>query len=191
MTKQTELTDFNFFTGEFNGKDVVHYKKLYKDIKHLYKNTSNISDDTCMYEVSSLNANKDYSLLWGITTLNPVLVNKEYNMTRGHFHVDRNEPEIYIGISGSGLLMLMNEVGQMSFEKVTKGSFHYIKGTLAHRLINTGKSKLKVAASWRTNAGHDYKSIENKNFSIRLFDDNGKVQYIDDKTGEKLEHWND
>ena len=70
--------------------------------------------------------------------MEPVTIHGECNMTRGHFHMDWDCAEFYFGISGTGLLLLMDEDGKAWAERVAPGSLHHIDGHLAHRLINTG-----------------------------------------------------
>lgn len=114
-------------------------------------------------------------LLWGLTILEPLCVSGECNMTRGHFHQDRNCAEYYFGLGGNGLLLLMDEEGTCHAEKVFKGSLHHISGKLAHRLINTGDEQLKVGACWSPAAGHDYEAIEKREFSYRVFKEDNEI----------------
>lgn len=160
----------DFFSGVITGENVKYYQKKYIDLKHIYKDEDkNILDDKIMYEVFTIEHDKDASLLWGLTILQPQTVKKEYNMTRGHFHIDRTQPEIYFGLSGEGLLLMMAENGECFAEKIFKNSIHYIDGRYAHRLINTSNDILKVGACWNKLAGHDYESIERKSGFERVF----------------------
>ncbi|MCB6313949.1 cupin domain-containing protein, partial [Gordonibacter pamelaeae] len=84
--------------------------------------------------------------------LYPVLVNGECNMTRGHWHENRECVEFYFCLSGEGLLMLMDEDGTTWAEKTYPGSLHHIDGHLAHRLINTGEEPMKIGACWPCDA---------------------------------------
>ena len=166
----------DFFHGVITGENVESYKKLYKDIDFAYGSVDeSLSPDTEMYEVYHFNEGGQNTLLWGLTILHPVLVNGECNLTRGHFHQDRTEPEIYFGLGGEGLLMYMDEEGNSFCEKVMKGSIHYIHGNYAHRLINTGNTDFKVGACWREKAGHDYKAIEDKPFPKRVYKENNDI----------------
>ena len=148
------------------------YEKSFSQIKQIYKDDNNVDENTLMYTVYSYekgDSNKAGDLYWGLTILEPVYINGECNMTRGHFHNDLNCAEFYFGIDGEGLLMLMDENGKTWCEKVFKGSLHHIDGKLAHRLLNTGDTQLKVGACWPTVAGHDYAKIEDKEFGYRVF----------------------
>ena len=48
------------------------------------------------------------------------------------------------------------------------GSLQYINGAIAHRLINTDNEMFNVTACWNTNAGHDYHTIEEQGFPVRV-----------------------
>ncbi|PRR83605.1 glucose-6-phosphate isomerase family protein [Clostridium vincentii] len=170
----------DFFNGVINGENVESYKKTYKDISFAYADVDKgLALDTEMYEVYFFNCGGENTLLWGLTILHPITVNEECNLTRGHFHLDRTEPELYFGLGGQGLLMYMDEDGNSFCEKVFKGSVHYIHGNYAHRLINTGDIDFKVGACWRDVAGHDYKAIENKPFPKRVYKINNETIFRD------------
>lgn len=160
----------NFFDGIIEGKNVQKYIKKYNEVKNIYAEYDKKIDlETEMYEVYSIKDNDEATLLWGLTILHPITVNNEYNMTRGHFHKEKNEPEIYFGLSGEGILLFMKESGECFAEKIFRGSIHYIEGKYAHRLVNTSDEVLKVGACWNERAGHDYETIEKKGFSERIF----------------------
>ena len=160
------------------GKNVVVSQKLFKDIAFIYENAEGVPQDTVMYTVYSHSDGDPAAvgnLNWGMTVLEPVFINGECNMTRGHFHYDKNCAEYYFGIGGEGLLVLMDEAGHTWAEKVTKGSLHHIDGKYAHRLVNTGNEPLAVGACWPTTAGHDYDAIDRMPFGYRIFKENGEV----------------
>ena len=117
------------------------------------------------------------NLNWGLTVLKPVYSHNECNMTKGHFHVNKDCAEIYFGIAGVGLLLLMDEEGHTWAEKVYEGSLHHIDGRIAHRLVNTGDEDLKVGACWPTSAGHDYHAIEKREFGYRVYKRNGQIEF--------------
>ena len=162
---------------EPKGENVTISKKLYKEAKAFYASQDgSLSDDTLMYEVYSvLSSNKPGKLNWGLTVLYPISVNNECNLTRGHFHENMECEEYYWCSSGQGLLMLMDEEGNCWCEKLYEGSLHHIRSNWAHRLINTGNTCLKVVACWPSNAGHDYKRIEESGFKYRIFHDHDDI----------------
>jgi glucose-6-phosphate isomerase, archaeal len=60
-------------------------------------------------------------------------------------------------------------------EEVFEGIYSLHRRKYAHRLINTGSTDFKVGACWSKLAGHDYKAIEEKPFSVRVFKKDGKI----------------
>lgn len=168
----------DFFNGVITGENVESYKKKYCEIDSIYKSRdNNLDPDEIMYEVYSFDEGGENTLLWGLTCMHPITINGECNMTRGHFHSDKTEPEIYFGCTGYGLLLYMTEDGEIFAEEVSPGSIHYIHGQYAHRLINTGDEVFKVGACWRRLAGHDYESIEKKPFSKRVYKTDEKIEF--------------
>ena len=107
-------------------------------------------------------------LLFGWTEIAAGRVGEELFMTRGHFHEREACGEYYWGLSGEGLLLLMDRQGSWRSEEVRPGSLHYIPGHTAHRMINTGSGPLRFGACWPADAGHDYGSILERGFSARV-----------------------
>lgn len=169
----------DFMNGVVTGKDVSTAKKTYKEAKTFYSSIEHsIEDDRVMYEVYSYSAGDPTqvgNLNWGLTVMAPIYVNNECNMTRGHFHEDLDCAEFYFCLQGEGLLLFMDKEGTCFAEKMEVGSVHHIDGKYAHRLVNVGDIPLKVGACWPTTAGHDYKSIEEKPFTVRVFKENNEI----------------
>lgn len=163
--------------GVVEGKDVQTYTKMYHEVVGLYEKPR--EDNPVVYEVYSYTKGEDIlgNLNWGLTVMKPVYSNGECNMTKGHFHLDRNCTEFYFGIAGEGLLILMDEEGNTWAEKIFEGSLHHIDGHVAHRICNIGDVDMKVGACWPTSAGHDYAAIEDKEFGFRIFKEDGKVLF--------------
>lgn len=162
-----------------HGDSVKHTKKTYKEVKDLYKDIDpSLSDDTIVYEVYTISETKPSlgSLCWGLSVLHPLTIVGEYNMTKGHVHRETSCNEFYTGVAGEGLLLLKDEDGKTYAEKVHPGSLHHIRGFQAHRLVNTGNTDLKVLCAWSSQAGHDYKALENDPFSARIYNDHGQIR---------------
>lgn len=175
----------DYLNGVIEGEDVKKSTKLYSDAKKFYKDIDpSISDDQLMYEVytyTEATNEADGKLNYGLTVMQPVCVNGECNMTRGHFHENLECDEIYCCMHGTGLLLLMDENSKCYVQKMSTGSVHYIDGHLAHRLINTGDDELKVQCIWSSDAGHDYQRIENHPFPVRVYKVNGQIKLEEEK----------
>jgi glucose-6-phosphate isomerase, archaeal len=118
-------------------------------------------------------------LFYGHTLIMPGLVGSEFFMTRGHFHMVRNRAEIYWCLGGQGLLVLMTEDRKYQVETMLPGTVHYIPGHTAHRTVNTGHEVLSFTACWPSDAGHDYASITNFGFPVRVLSDDGRPAIVE------------
>lgn len=122
-----------------------------------------------VYHVEMLDSPAEAGALYvGVTHLNAGKIGDEFFMTRGHFHKQREQGEVYFGLSGEGLLLLQTEQGSARLERVAPGSVHIIPPFTAHRLINTGTETLSSLAVWPCVAGHDYAALAG-GFALRIF----------------------
>ncbi|MBR5794567.1 MAG: hypothetical protein IKY26_00305, partial [Erysipelotrichaceae bacterium] len=80
-----------------SGEGVTEYEKYIKDYAAAYANAEVAKTmDVLAYKVQTFSGNGNQALNWGVTNMEPVTVDGEYNLTRGHFHLDRNQPEFYL-----------------------------------------------------------------------------------------------
>lgn len=167
-----------------SGNNIIHKKTFLKDIINYYHSKElplSLDFNNITYEVfihQSSKEQKEGDLLLGISNINPGTVNEEFFMTKGHFHVDQSKAEYYWGISGQGLLLLMDQNRNYSIQEVMPGSIHYISGNLAHRLVNTGNEILSVGACWHPTSGYDYDTIVQQGFPIRIFKEGNSYKII-------------
>lgn len=169
----------DFYNGVISGTAVTKGVKRLGEMIHAYSDIRGVKDmDRVMYEVYSFengDSGQAGNLEWGLTVMYPELINGECNFTRGHVHTDQTCAEIYLGLSGEGLLLFMDSDSRVWAEKVCQYSLHYIDGRWAHRLVNTGNGILKVGACWPVTAGHDYQWVENHPFPLRVYKKNGEI----------------
>lgn len=120
-----------------------------------------------IYSVSSFEGGSgEGDLHYGLGILQPGRVGNEYYFTKGHFHEWRPAAEIYIGLSGTGGLLLEEEGGKNSrFVAFGAGMIVYVPGSTAHRSVNTGDVPLVYIGAYSAAAGHDYAAIAERNFS--------------------------
>ena len=64
----------------------------------------------------------------------------------------------------------MDEDRNTRCEKMRPGTLHFIKGTEAHRVVNTGNEPLVFSACWPSDAGYDYDVILKYGFGMRVSD---------------------
>ena len=120
-----------------------------------------------IYTVSTVeSANGDGQLHYGIGKLMPGKIGCEYYFTFGHIHAHRPAAEIYIGLSGQGLMLLQHEItGETQVQPLESNTVIYVPGCTAHRTINTGDKPLIYLGIYPAQAGHDYGFITQKNFN--------------------------
>jgi len=125
-----------------------------------------------IYSVSSVEpAHGDGQLHYGIGKLMPGKIGCEYYFTFGHFHAHRPAAEIYIGLSGEGLMLLQYEItGDTQVQPLKSNTVVYVPGHTAHRTINTGAKPLLYLGVYPAQAGHDYGIIAKKNFNKVVLD---------------------
>jgi len=176
-------TNIDIQTGKLSG-NVIESEKHISDLMNVFKDErvrAQMPQDTLVYLVQMHKAEKEGKeggLFFGTSFIYPGLVGNEYFMTRGHFHSKIDTAEYYWCIDGEGVLLLMDEERNCDTEIMSPGSLHYIKGRIAHRIVNTGIKVLAVGACWPSDAGHDYKSIEKDGFPIRLLCINGEPTLV-------------
>lgn len=136
--------------------------RKFEDVKNIYLNNE-FNDNVDMYKVDVYEYTDE--LIFARTTMYPIIINKEYNMTKGHYHVNEYS-EIYICESGEGYLMTVDKVTNL--EKMTAGSAHYIRPNSGHRVINTGNTNLVFVSIYNKDSKQDYKTFKPH---IRVFED--------------------
>jgi glucose-6-phosphate isomerase len=117
-------------------------------------------------------------LFLGNSTVFPGMIGDEYFMTRGHFHAKRDRAEFYSTASGTGMLVMMDELRRATVQEMSAGSTHYIPGRVAHRVVNTGAVPLTFLACWPSDAGYDYAAIEEQGFTVRVLRRSGVPEVV-------------
>ncbi len=137
--------------------------------------------DPVLYSTAAVEPDAgDGALHYAIARLMPGRVGEEYYMTKGHFHAWRPAAEVYIGLSGSGAMLLEDEAGEKSrLVPLEANSVVYVPGHTAHRTINTGEMPLVYLGIYPAAAGHDYGAIATRNFRQVVVAVNGTPTLMD------------
>ena len=144
-----------------------------------YRAALTAQGDPVVYSVSSLELGSgDGDLHIGIGKIMPGRVGDEYFLTKGHLHAWRAAAEIYIGLTGEGMMLLEGESGELTTVPLTPQSLVYVPGHTAHRTVNTGSQALTYLGIYPAKAGHDYGSIAANNFQQVVMDVNGQAVVI-------------
>ena len=137
-----------------------------------------------VYTVSSFEpASGGGDLHYGLGRLLPGRIGEEYFMTKGHLHPRREAAEVYIGLSGEGVMLLEDEgTGESRMVPLRPHHAVYVPGHTAHRTVNTGAEPLTYLGIYPANSGHDYGGIAAGNFLCVVVDRNGQPAMIERKT---------
>jgi glucose-6-phosphate isomerase len=130
-----------------------------------------------VYEVPAIE--EPGQLSYATTILYPGKIGNEYYMTKGHYHSRGDTAEIYIGISGLGILLMQTPKGETETIKVQEGAVVYVPPYWAHRSVNTGKENFVFLAVYPADAGHNYGSIAKEGFKYILVEKNGRATLVE------------
>jgi glucose-6-phosphate isomerase len=76
-----------------------------------------------------------------MSILEPGRVADEFFMTRGHLHEISDRSELYIGLSGQGVMVLETVAGDSQVVAVEPGEAVYVPGNRVHRSVNVGTDR--------------------------------------------------
>lgn len=136
--------------------------------------------DPLVYTVSSIEPGvADGDMHYGLGMLMPGRIGSEYWMTKGHLHSWRAAAEVYIGLRGTGAMLLEDEgSGETQLVALVAGGVVYVPGNTAHRTINTGTEPLFYLGVYPAKAGHDYAAIAKSNFRYVAIESAGQPTLV-------------
>jgi glucose-6-phosphate isomerase len=136
--------------------------------------------DPLLYSVASVApAAGPGDLHYAVGRLMPGRVGREYFMTKGHFHASREAAEVYVGLSGQGVMLLEDESsGESRLIPLRPHHAVYVPGHTAHRTINTGSVPLIYLGVYPANSGHDYDTVAQRNFRKVVIERNGQPALV-------------
>jgi len=132
--------------------------------------------DPALYDIyECAGAEEPGNMTFGTTIIHPGKIGNEYYMSKGHFHAV-DSAEVYLGLTGKGLLLLQNRNGDFTSTELEKGTVVHIAPGWAHRSVNTGKEEFSYFFVYFSNAGHDYESVKRTGLKkLALEKDSGSV----------------
>jgi glucose-6-phosphate isomerase, archaeal len=139
------------------------------------------SQNPLIYEFVDLRASLPGShLSFGLTTILPGAIGGEYFMTKGHFHAAQQDgDEIYLVVSGQGLLQLQSRTGEGRDLPLKAGGMLYTPLAWAHRSINTGPEPLVFFSIWPSDTAYDYEEITRRGgFPTRAVQHSGRSALV-------------
>jgi glucose-6-phosphate isomerase len=174
----------NPHTGELTGGAVVETVRLMGDMAGVYRDEAAraaIDPARIVYRVQAYEPVSEATpgaICCATTFLEPGMVGDEYIMTRGHYHVREDRPELEVTVSGAGTLVLMDTDRRIHIEPMSPGSVHHVPSGTAHRVANTGSEPLVFVSYWASETGHDYETIRRLGFSARVLRVDGLPQLV-------------
>jgi len=185
MDPQRILTQYyNPETGELTGGSKV-IRRL-SDVRSAFHDQEAVDvilqdENPLLYEVVAVEPGDGAGdLHYGLGILYPGTVGNEYYLTKGHYHETREAAEVYIGLTGEGIMLLEDEhTGESRLEPLGAGKVVYVPGHTAHRTMNTGDTPLTYFGIYPSNAGHDYGALAERNFLKILIDQEGTPTLAD------------
>jgi glucose-6-phosphate isomerase len=177
---EPQVPRMDWSSGDLRGDTVRESVKTLGQMRGLFQSMQHwerMDPNTIVYRVkwcAPVPEGTEGGIFWGTTMIEPGRVGDEYFMTHGHFHANRQRAEYYSCTEGEGMLIMMDVSRQIWTEPMFPGSLHFISSNLAHRVANIGQSPLKFVACWPSDAGHDYESIRQEGFAVRVVARNDK-----------------
>lgn len=176
--------DFDLKTGMSSMKEtskryLSNMKGMYADDEAYAKQLA--EKDDLVYEFHEMGVPEHSGdLAFGASITYPGKVGNEYYMTKGHFHTILETAEVYYCMGGHGYMLLENPEGDWSAQELTPGKVVYVPKRYAHRSINVSATEpLFTFFVFRSDAGHDYGTIETKGYRKLMVEIEGKPQIID------------
>lgn len=184
LNTETLLRQFDPVAGTMPGATIV--KRHLSDLRGCFADTATFetalrAGDPLIYTVASAEpASGEGDLHYGIGRLMPGRIGNEYFMTKGHLHSWREAAEIYLGLTGEGVMLLENEAtGESRMVPLRPHHAVYIPGHAAHRTINVGTTPLTYLGVYPAKAGHDYGAIAQRNFRCVVVEREGRPAMIE------------
>jgi len=174
---------FDFEKGEFFPKESVVERHV-SDLSMMFGDQDAVNKaiengDPLIYEIFYHGFETSVSdMALGVTRIQPGKIGDEFYMTKGHFHVAENQPEIYFCVKGKGFLLMETKSGEFRAVEWKPGVISHIPPMWAHRVANIGSEPLVFVASYHLAAGHDYEPVVQKGFQKRIIEKNGKAVFI-------------
>ncbi|HSW35766.1 MAG TPA: glucose-6-phosphate isomerase family protein [Candidatus Limnocylindrales bacterium] len=179
MFMEPFAVDINLENGHVSPPARLLTRRL-SDLKGLFSDEEAYTralekDNSPLYDVYEIPVPKEEGHLLSCTTLiYPGKIGNEYYFTKGHFHTTENRAEIYTCLQGEGYLLMATRQGDVKSIFMKPGVSAYIPPYWSHRTLNCGKMPFVFYGVWPGDAGHDYQSIVENKFPLRVLEELGK-----------------
>jgi glucose-6-phosphate isomerase len=178
------LTRFDPMKGTIEGAGTRTERRL-SDLKGVFHDQAAwqaalAAGNPLVYAVEAmLPGHGEGDLHFGIGIIQPGKIGREYFITKGHLHEWREAAELYIGLSGQGMMLLEDEAsGESRMLPLGPGQAVYVPGHTGHRTANVGSTPLTYIGVYPARAGHDYGHYAAKNFRCAIIEENGAPKMV-------------
>jgi glucose-6-phosphate isomerase len=139
------------------------------------------ASDPLIYRADEIVAPEIYGELHtSVTVLYPGKVGDEYFMSKGHYQVDPECVKVYLGITGSGYLLMQNGAGDTMEVAMSPGTVAYCAAGWSQRTVNVGSEPFAYFKYWPANGGHDYdRVVAEGGFLKRVVERDGRPVIVD------------
>ncbi len=142
------------------------YEKRFSDLRGLFLDEEALereirdTGDAMAYAVEDYKPSSNGGdLIFGVSTLEPGKVGREFLMTRGHIHALSDRPEIYYCQAGHGVMLMELADGTIEVAEMRPQSIVYVAPHWIHRSVNVGSELLVTVFCYPADAGQDYDII--------------------------------
>jgi glucose-6-phosphate isomerase len=166
-------------TGILSGPGITESTRRMKDLAGVFRDEAAraaLDQEQVLYRVQAWEPQPEGTpgaVCLATTFLEPGKVGDEYFLTRGHYHMNEDRPELEVVVSGRGAMVMMDRDRNTRIEEMRPGSVHHVAPGIAHRVANTGDEMLVFVSYWASETGHDYQTIRERGFSARVREVNG------------------
>ena len=149
--------------GELSGRTRT-YQKALEDMADVYLDGDAYTDavgslggGTIVYEVQEQSYSRDPgALILGTSKVLPGRIGNEFAMTRGHLHAIADRAELYLCLSGRGVMLLETIDGESRAVELIPGQAVNVPGHWIHRSVNVGSEPFVTLFTYSADAGQDY-----------------------------------
>jgi glucose-6-phosphate isomerase len=164
--------------GTLTERHLSQLRDAFADPKALERSLAR-GNDPLIYTVSTIeHGSTQGDLHVGLGVLYPGRVGREFYLTRGHRHRRAEASEVYVGLRGTGKMILQNVSGTSVVDLLPQSTL-YVPGHTDHRTVNTGTDALVYLGIYPAWAGHDYGSLSERPFSVVVVEDHGEPRILD------------
>lgn len=134
-----------------------------------------LEGDPAVYEILDEEfISSQTDMVLGVTRIFPGKVGNEYHFTKGHFHAQDNQAEMYFCTRGKGYLLLERESGEFQVQPWFPGAITHIPPGWGHRVVNTGRDTLIFVSCFHLSAGHKYEPVVERGFASVVVEQDGQ-----------------